>query len=277
MLVGTFLLKMIRFLWATVLLLTQGIQSSAAPSSEQLDFSTTTILADSDLGQKILKNARQLENGGYSTRFLIDYEIKYLGCHHMLGWAGDGDNGGNAETGFVANKQLVKFRLCPAGSCSSRNSNGCKGQNYGDYVVDMYTFLDTFLEAQERSRRSICEKASYECNCDDRWRDDDGTFTSNYEFTCKKECYQSRGLKDCLTELKREEQERYYGRNEDEFRIEEAAECRELNGNRRRLDNNNNFNYYYNYFMGPYCARQGGDIYMGVFLDEVSYNEKILS
>jgi len=166
---------------------------------------------------------------------------------------------------LIQRKQFARFRLCPANKCSKRGA-GCKS-NYGEYVVDLYTFLEAYTESKERSRRSICENAAWLCKCKDENRDDDGDVDDNFEYNCEYQCYNKKGLKDCLQELEREQNERNYGGDENEFRLEEyARECREFGRDRRRLDND------YGYYIGPYCAKQGGDIYLGMFSDDTCTN-----
>lgn len=213
-----------------------------------------------------MRNSRLLENGDYQFAFMGDYSIRYLGCHHMLSFNGGENDDDGQEDALITRKQFARFRLCPANKCS-RRGGGCKS-NYGDYVVDLYTFLKAYTESKERARRSLCENASWECKCDKN-RDDDGNVDDNFEYNCESSCYKKRGLKDCLEELEREQYERTYGRDESEFRLEEySKECRQY-GDNRRLENNNNYGYYY---VGAYCAKQGGDVYLGMFTDDSCTN-----
>ena len=107
------------------------------------------ISSSSEIGKTLLSSARALEDGNYDISFLADYSIKYQGCHHMVTFnsENDGDDGGV----LVTRKQFARFRLCPANKCSKRGA-GCSS-NYGDYVVDLYTFLDAYVESKERDRR----------------------------------------------------------------------------------------------------------------------------
>merc|ERR1719464_797834 len=52
---------------------------------------------------------------------------------------------------------------------------------------------------------------------------------------------------------------------EEEFELREYAECQQWefeNNNRRKLEDE------VEYFVGPYCADQGGKIYLGLFTDD---------
>ena len=127
------------------------------------------IQLNSEFGKHLMSNARSLEDGNYDISFIADYSIRYQGCHHMVTF--DNANDGGDQSVLVTRKQFVRFRLCPANKCS-RRGKGCSS-NYGDYVVDMYTFLEAYLESKERARRSKCENASWQCGCDKEARDDD--------------------------------------------------------------------------------------------------------
>lgn len=247
---------------------------SVHASEVLFDESYHDIKLDSEYGKRLLSNARSLEDGDYDVSFIADYSIKYQGCHHMITYnGGEGGDGGDGGDGvFVTRKQFARFRLCPANKCS-RFGSGCSS-NYGDYVVDLYTFLDAYVESKERSRRGICENASWDCGCDRDARDDDNEYDDQYEYQCEYNCYKNKGLSDCLQELEQEQYERNYGRNENEFRLEEyAKECREYeNGNNQRDRELAYDDYYKNYYIGPYCAKQGGDVYLGVFTDDTCTN-----
>jgi len=60
------------------------------------------------------------------------------------------------------------------------------------------------------------------------------------------------------------------GNEEEEFELERYMECAEWDvGNNRKLeDGGNNVQF----FIGPYCADQGGKIFLGVFTDEYCTN-----
>jgi len=245
--------------------------TSSSALTPLLDESYHEIKSDSEFGKRLLSSARALEAGNYDISFMADYSIRYQGCHHMITFNNNGD-GGDDEGVLLTRKQFARFRLCPANKCSRRGA-GCSS-NYGDYVVDLYTFLDAYIESKERSRRSICENASWDCGCDKDARDDDGEVDDGFEFNCEYSCYKNKRLSDCLQELEREQYERTYGRNENEFRLEEyAKECRQYeNGNNQRDRELAADDYYKSYYIGPYCAKQGGNVYLGMFTDDTCTN-----
>ena len=129
-------------------------------------------------------------------------------------------------------QRLVRFRLCPAGTCSAGVTNGCDS-NYGDYVVDMETYVGAYLSQMQNQYMN-----GGQANNGQRELSNSNSYNINFEdyMTC-------------------------------------AAMDNGNNNNNRELANNNNQNaYYYNqdssYYVGPYCAEQGGEIRLGVFVDD---------
>jgi hypothetical protein len=163
----------------------------------------------SDAGRNLMHNARSLannyQNGQYnqnyvdtsSTNFLSGYSVKFQGCHHVQQWNANAEDEDDVR---IMTKRLVRFRLCPASECAV-DLGGCTS-HYGDYVVDMETYIQAYYESIKQNNGN-----SY-----------------NY-LTCTKFS-------------NRRELSNYYG--------------------------NDNVSYY----IGPYCAEQGGEIRLGLFTDD---------
>lgn len=133
-------------------------------------------------------------------------------------------------------QRLVRFRLCPSNSCSSGANFGCDS-NYGDYVVDMETYVGAYLNQMQ-----------------DQYMNGGQANGQNGQ----------RALAN-------------QNQNQYNINFEDYMQCAQMdtdgNGNNRELANNNNAAYYYNnqdisYYVGPYCAEQGGEIRLGVFMDD---------
>lgn len=200
------------------------------------------------------------ENVDYS--FVADYSIKFQGCHHVQQWNEYADDEDDVR---VRTKRLVRFRLCESDSCSNSNSAGCSSK-FGDYVVDMNTFVASYLQALENEEDSICQEASYDC------QEECG---GNNDYDCMAACYDAYDLSMCNYNDGNNYNNNQNGGNE--FDPANYAACAMLEGGRRRLDQNNNYNNGnynnnnngdYDYYIGPYCADQGGEIRLGVFTDE---------
>jgi len=112
--------------------------STAAPS----------ITSNSNLGQKLLSSARRLDgNQEIDYSWVANYSLKFLGCHTTSQWNDDADGENGVK---LANLNLVRFRLCPSNTCSSNNAYGCM-EGYGDYIIDMNTYLQTYLDAADNN------------------------------------------------------------------------------------------------------------------------------
>ena len=182
------------------------------------------IPATSEAGRNLMHHARRVQddnNGQYNgyqegdTSFLAGYSAKFQGCHHVQQW---NDEAQEEDDVRIMTKRLVRFRLCPANECTT-DLTGCTS-HYGDYVVDMETYMASYLESVQQQyggQRMLQDQNGYQYNMAD------------------------------------------------------FMECKQLDMRRHLQDGQNQ---YYNqenagaYYVGPYCADQGGEIRLGLFLDD---------
>jgi hypothetical protein len=209
-----------------------------------------SIRVGSSLGQSLLSQARALDgDGDVDYSFLADYSIKFQGCHHVSQWNADAEDEDDVR---IKTKRLVRFRLCPSDSCSSSKSTGCTSK-YGDYVVDMNTFVASYLEAIQNDKDYICADVQTECynNCN-----------SGNDADCVQACYEGYGLTYCLQDDDAAN-DNDDAANDNGFDAADYSACAQYNfgGRRRRLDE-------VVYYLGPYCADQGGEIHLGLFTDD---------
>jgi hypothetical protein len=212
----------------------------------------TEIKSSSKLGKHLLSLAtpvdgdegRSLQDVDYS--YVADYSLKFQGCHHVQQWNEYADDENDVR---VKTKRLVRFRLCESDSCSHSNSAGCSSK-FGDYVVDMNTFVAAYLQALEEEEEEFCQDATSDCQNECSGNDD----TSS----CMTACYDAYDVSFCANVNNDDANQQ-----DVDFDASEYAECAELVA-RRRLNNNNG----YQYFIGPYCGDQGGQIHLGVFTDD---------
>lgn len=73
---------------------------------------------------------------------LSQYSIHYKGCQSVTQWVKN-DNNYNGKSP-VQPKYVVQYRLCPADKCG--NSGGCSSKQYGDYLIDMQSFVTILLK-----------------------------------------------------------------------------------------------------------------------------------
>jgi hypothetical protein len=199
------------------------------------------ILVNSNLGKSILSQARRLDDGD-DYAFVGDYSIKFQGCHHVQQWNENVDDESDVR---IKTKRLARFRLCPVDQCSDNKSSGCTSK-YGDYVVDMDTFVSSYLTGIENEKEEICQATGEDC--DAMCADDDAD--------CVYECYDGYDATFCLDE----------DDANDAFNAQNYAACAQFDlsgGGGRRLEDGGN-----QYYIGAYCADQGGEIHLGVFTDD---------
>lgn len=269
---------------ATATMPIYGNPSGAVHSRE---LSIESIEADSKLGTKLLSQARRLDDSDVDMSWVVNYSIKFQGCHHVSQW---NDNVEEDDQVRIQTKRLIRFRLCPTEYCSISSSSGCSS-GYGDYIIDMISFLEVYFEAVEEQNQYTCQNAYNNCNCQDNGADDYN------EDMCYYDCYNAQGVANICMDNNPYADD---GQGQGRFQIQDYAECKQTNFNNRRLEDaenadqqdaeqdneqdnedqqqqqqqeQENQNQYYEenapeYYIGPYCAEQGGSIYLGLFYDD---------
>ena len=209
----------------------------------------SSVPADSKFGLGLLSKARRVADAQEAdSTWIANFSLKFQGCHHISQWNAnaDGDDDVKIET-----KRLARFRLCPVDSCSSDNAYGCKS-GYGDYIVDMDTFLETYMANKEEVDAANCETyADTYCGCVDNGDD------QYNEETCQQKCFKKAGMEECV------EKDQYYTNIDAADYLVCAAYAAGGDGRARRLDGAADA-----YYIGPYCSDQGGAIQLGMFTDD---------
>jgi len=241
---------------AALLTLLSGASASSTVMHEMKD-----IKADSPFGMKLLSQARKLdENAAFDYTWVTGYSLKFEGCHHISQWNDEADG---EEDVRIATKRLVRFRLCPSDFCDS--NKGCSS-GYGDYIIDMNTYLAAWFEAKQAYQEFKCEYLEQNvCYCDNDNQND------NYsEEMCLWDCYAGHNMEGiCMDENPYNNNNNNNGNAQQEFNLEDYMECAQANINNGNLQlANNNYEWDGNYYVGPYCASQGGVIYLGMFTDD---------
>jgi hypothetical protein len=160
--------------------------------------------------EKLLSSARKLDqyeegddeeqDSEYANDYWNDYEVvdpgfdlsnfafKYAGCAAIKEYSMDSA----AETGkAMISATYAVFRLCPADSCNKYSVTGC-GKNYGEYIVEMETYLEAMMTYYDDRYEQYC---MYCLPCDDYAKEDYAAW-----------------LQDC-----------YYEKNEAEYMSEQDA------------------------------------------------------
>ena len=150
---------------------------------------TGDISVSSPLGSRILSAARRVENNNKNNQqsaWVINYSIRFENCavseEYYGGYFG-GQNGNNNNQNNNQNnnrqnyngmyqQRLVHFKLCPTDTCSAgTKAKTC--QNGAEYVIDMNSFVNAYVEAKMTAEQYECEKVRENCYCDNA--NDDGT------------------------------------------------------------------------------------------------------
>jgi len=209
-----------------------------------------SISSSSKLGQKILSKARRVEEDEQEVdiSWMTGYDLKFQGCFETSAWNAEAEDNGDGDAAKVMTKRLVRFRLCPSGSCSDSSASGCSN-GYGDYLVDLNQFLDTWSEAKMQKEEYECEQVREACGCGENDQDDD-------EEACEYNCYTNANMGYCIEE-------------EGKFELQRYTYCGELEApededDNRRLEEEEEEQL----FLGPYCSSQGGSIHLGMFTDD---------
>ena len=218
------------------------------------------ISATSAMGRNLLSKARKVEennNEEFENTWVAGYSIKFQGCHHIKQWNNEADDDEDVR---IETQRLIRFRLCPTGSCSATKAAGCTS-GYGDYIIDMDTFMESYWEAKREETEYNCEYyLNNVCNCQDDGNQGDD-FNEEY---CQYDCFVAADMGECVDRNPYQEDE------VEEFEVDEYMQCAQLNVNDWQNNNNNGrkLNEEIQYFVGPYCANQGGSIHLGMFTDD---------
>mmetsp|Transcript_11750 Transcript_11750/g.17792 ORF Transcript_11750/g.17792 Transcript_11750/m.17792 type:complete len:375 (-) Transcript_11750:58-1182(-) len=172
-------------------------------------------------------DARWLEDMSRDTSFLGSYSIKFQDCHGVSQWNENYDASDGSDS-RVSSRRLVRFRLCPGNSCVNNKKGGCSSQ-FGDYIVDINTFMYYYLSAQAEFNDEITSYCATECAAD-----------SSADQYCESECFYNKGGFKYY--------DGYSAMNPSDY-----AQCSQFK------------NYLY---VGPYCSDDGASIHLGLFSDD---------
>ena len=157
------------------------------------------ISMNSELGKKIMHNARELEQAQQQDgdiSWMYNYKIKYLGCSSLIQVR---EEGGGEDESMVYTQNFVKFGLVKEGKPCVTAGNGD-----AQYVVNMADFVDAYTEMKMEAKERQCEYVRESCYCDNA---DDAE-------ACEYQCYVDQGMNYCI---------QYEG--EEEFEIQRYLEC----------------------------------------------------
>eukprot|EP00978_Attheya_sp_CCMP212_P008028 scaffold18718_cov45-Attheya_sp.AAC.2 len=103
-------------------------------------------------GSKATANSqiRSLEEGDEVVIDISSYSLMFDTCQFVKAY--DEEIAANEDYGTVlGTKRFVMFRLCPNNSCSSCNDR------YGEYLIDMDSYLAASVEYRQGIQEEMCE------------------------------------------------------------------------------------------------------------------------
>lgn len=197
------------------------------------------------------KTIRKLDGQEEQEVDLTGYSLKFEKCQFVKQYDEE-EGGGEDNDTILSTKRFVIFRMCPDSSCSSCN------YNYGEYIVDMETYLEATLGYKEEVQEQYCET----CNQCYEWAAEQAEKEANGEDEDEDEeedenaaACQSIDTSSCYAECQNIE-------NMEENGYMDASEFTEC----QQLDYEDNYGNAY--YAGAMCASSGSRIKIGVFLDE---------
>jgi len=186
---------------------------------------------------------RKLEENEEYEVDISGYSVKYEQCQFVKAYDDELAEEEDYET-VLATKRFVVFRLCPDNSCGSCN------YNYGEYMIDLETYLEATVQYQQEAQEEMCgaceECGNYE-NQEQADQDDNANRKLQYYDVDCDSCYD-----ECM-KIENMEENGYVDATE-------FLECQMIydpeDDGKTAL------------YAGPMCASQGSKIKIGVFTDE---------
>lgn len=133
-----------------------GVAAAASPFAAK-----SKNTAKSAFASKLVGSARRL-NDNDNDEYEVDisgYSVKFDKCQFIKTYDDELGEDEDSET-VLATKRFVIFKLCPNNSCSSCN------YNYGEYMVDLETYVQSTVEYMQEIQEDMCQ-ACDECGADE--------------------------------------------------------------------------------------------------------------
>jgi hypothetical protein len=187
---------------------------------------------------KLVAGARRL-NDAEEEEYEVDisgYAVKFEKCQFVKSYSDDMAEDEEAGT-VLATQRFVVFRLCPNNSCGSCN------YNYGEYMVDLETYLEATIQYQQELQEEMCNQCDENCQQDEEEEEDGRRKLAVDCDSCVDECEKIENM----------EENGYVDATE-------FLECQQI----YEPEDDNAVGLW----AGPMCASSGSKIKIGVFEDE---------
>jgi hypothetical protein len=209
--------------------------------------------AKSKYMNKLMRGAKATENSQLGRKLdeeeeyipdITQYSVKFQQCQFIKAYSDEMADQEDAGT-VLLTQRFVIFRLCPSDSCGT-----CRN-NYGEYMVDLNTYLEAVVEYESELQQEMCNTCEEYCQADDEEEQNDEErklkkFTRKLEMDCD----------SCMDECDKIENMEDNGYMEaTDFLNCEMIYDPEDDGTAA-------------YYGGPICSSSGTKIKIGVFEDE---------
>lgn len=190
------------------------------------------------------------------------YSLKYTGCSAVKTY--DSNKAASDEYDTVlSTKRFALFRLCPTDNCNKYSVNGC-GRNYGQYVLEMDTFLEGVVEFNRQRYWHYCEFCK-RCNALESYGETMSTLNQQQMYYYEQMQEQAQANYESQQAQYQAENQYYANENAANYQYYNNGQQNQngQNGNNggRKLANNNQYNYrkYYNNQNGQNNQNQQDD------------------
>jgi len=187
---------------------------------------------------KLVAGARRL-NDAEDEEYEVDisgYAVKFEKCQFVRAYSDEMAEDEDAGT-VLQTQRFVVFRLCPDNSCGSCN------YNYGEYMVDLETYLEATVDYQQELQEEMCNMCEENCQQDEEEEEDGRRKLAVDCDSCVDECEKIANM----------EENGYVDATE-------FLECQQIYDPE---DDNA-----VGLWAGPMCASSGSKIKIGIFEDE---------
>lgn len=183
--------------------------------------------AKSRYNSALLHAARRLDDNQNQVD-ISTFAVKFQKCQFIKAYSDDLAENKDSDT-VLGMKRFVIFRLCPDNSCNSCNSN------YGEYMVDLETYLEATVEYQKKNQEEMC-RACEECAVEEDNEEGNAAEEDNKEEQGNQEENQDAQQNDAEAEnAENEDEKQGEGENAEEENAGDEANEGNVDGEGRKL------------------------------------------
>jgi hypothetical protein len=175
---------------------------------------TTSNNAKSKYISKLMRGAKATPNSQLNRKldqeeYVVDissYAVKFEQCQFVKTYSDEVAEDEDLDT-VLETQRFAIFRLCPTENSygGTMTCDSCN-YNYGEYLVDLDTYLQSTVEYYQQEQENMCQACDENCQNDDQQQqqqqdgddaNDGGRKLQNYDCTsCVEECYKIENMEN---------------------------------------------------------------------------------